>query len=94
MNVVIDPRRTAEPVLNVILPEVNERGVSGGPNTAYLLGCLLAKAGIPIRYVCHDKPLDGSLGRLKQHIRRLTGLDPDAQPDADVGMGSGQERFD
>lgn len=77
MNVVVDPRRTAEPVLNILLPVIGERGLSGGPNTAYLLACLLARAGIAIRFVAHDSPPDGSLGRVKRHIHRISGLDPD-----------------
>ncbi|TCG02854.1 hypothetical protein BZM27_52780, partial [Paraburkholderia steynii] len=51
---------------------------TGGPNTAYVLGMLLANHGIPVSFISTDLPPDEELDAIKLHVQRLTGLEPDA----------------
>ncbi|TIO77088.1 hypothetical protein [Mesorhizobium sp.] len=77
LNVEVDPVLSAEPRVLVLLPGLNRRYATGGPNTAYILGALLAQAGIPLSFVSVDVPPDSDITPLKQHIKQLTGVDPD-----------------
>ncbi|TDK39134.1 glycosyltransferase [Rhizobium deserti] len=77
LNVVVDPVSIRDPALLILLPGLNRRYATGGPNTAYILGCLLAAEGVPVKFVSVDAPADQDLGPLKEHLLKLTGLKPD-----------------
>ncbi|HJQ60737.1 MAG TPA: glycosyltransferase [Vineibacter sp.] len=78
LNVTIDSRRAALPTLSILLPAVLRRHATGGPNTAYILGSLLAREGIPVDFVSVDISPDEDLAPLKAHLRDLTGIDVEA----------------
>jgi len=65
--------RESEPRLNVLIPALQLRHLSGGPNTALNLGCRLAARGVPVRFVSTDRPHDPEAA-LREHCARLTGL--------------------
>lgn len=77
LNVEVDPTLSADPRVLILLPGLNRRHATGGPNTAYILGALLAEAGVPLSFVSVDAPPDTDIGPLKSHIRQLTGVDCD-----------------
>ena len=45
----------------------------GGPNTAYILGCLLAKAGIRVNFVATDVSPDPDAQGIKSVLKQLLG---------------------
>ena len=63
----------AEPALDVLIPGLQARHLSGGPNTALNLTYRLAGRGVPVRFVSTDLPHDDP-DALLAHCRRLTGL--------------------
>ncbi|MEM5386438.1 glycosyltransferase [Paraburkholderia phymatum] len=77
LNVFVDPSLSSTPTLRILLPSLQMRYATGGPNTAYILGMLLANDGIPVIFVSTDLPLDDNLNGIKSHLHRLTGLRPD-----------------
>jgi hypothetical protein len=77
LNIEVDSALGATPSLLIILPGLNRRYATGGPNTAYILGCLLAAEGVSVKFVSNDAPPDTDLGPLKKHLSLLTGLDLD-----------------
>ncbi len=77
LNVLIDHRLNASPTLRILLPSVKKMHATGGPNTAYLLGCLLARGGIRVAFVSTDTAPDENLGLIKEHLRSLVGYEPD-----------------
>ena len=56
LNISID--ESLPPRLNVILPGLGMKSMSGGPNTAINLTYRMAKAGVPLRYVSSDSGMD------------------------------------
>jgi glycosyltransferase involved in cell wall biosynthesis len=72
---VITEARTRRPTLNILLPRVGTASLSGGPNTAFVLGCQLAAAGVRVRFVSADLPLDRDLEPLRAHLRTLYGAE-------------------
>jgi len=72
MTSAISPYLT-EPTLNVLLPRVGMGSTSGGPNTAIILACKIAGAGVPVRLVSTDLPLDADIEPFRNHIRTLIG---------------------
>jgi hypothetical protein len=77
LNVVVDPVSNRNPSLLILLPGLNRRYATGGPNTAYILGCLIAAEGISVKFVSVDAPPDHDLKPLKEHLHKLTGFDVD-----------------
>ena len=71
----ITESRTRLPTLNILLPRVGTASLSGGPNTALVLGCKLAAAGVRVRFVSADLALDTDLGPLRDHLRTLHGAE-------------------
>ncbi len=62
-----------DPVLNVLMPNLQRKQLSGGPNTALNLTYHLAAAGVPVRLVSTDSPPDNSRDLLR-HCAELTGI--------------------
>lgn len=78
INAFLDHRLNATPRLRIMLPSVQYRHATGGPNTAFLLGSLLARAGFPVTFTGTDTAPDEDLGPIKEHLRSLAAIDPDA----------------
>jgi glycosyltransferase involved in cell wall biosynthesis len=73
LNVNVDNSLNSEPTLNILIPSLQMRHASGGPNTAYLLGCALARQGARVAFVATDMPLDEDLGPIRLHFEKVTG---------------------
>ena len=71
MNLTVQP---AEPRLNVLIPGMAMRAMSGGPNTALNLTYRMAEAGVPLRYISTDIDMDHDHGPLWNHLQSLTGI--------------------
>ncbi len=69
LNVRLDP--SLPPRLNVLLPGLSLRAMSGGPNTAANLTYRMAAAGVPVRYVSTDVPKDPDDAPLLAHFAAL-----------------------
>lgn len=64
-----------ERYLNVLIPGMVLRAMSGGPNTALNLTYRLAREGVPVRYISTDVPPEEDQELIFEHLRRLTGID-------------------
>jgi hypothetical protein len=64
----------ADPSLDVFVPGLQLRHLSGGPNTALNLTYRLAAAGVPVRFVSTDLPHDDEES-LRRHCAGLTGIE-------------------
>ena len=60
--------------LNVVLPSLSMRHMSGGPNSVINLACRMARRGVPVRFVGIDAPMDRDLAPLRTHMMRLAGI--------------------
>ena len=81
LNTVLDPTLAATPRLNVLLPGLGMRHMSGGPNTVLAFVARLAAHGIPIRLVSTDAPVDDDPAPFWAHVAALAGgqLPPDME---------------
>lgn len=77
MNIEIDRTLSLRPAISIILPGLNRRYATGGPNTAYILGCLLASEGVSVNFISLDAPPDTDLEPLKLHLKQISGIDVD-----------------
>lgn len=75
MNIEIDRVLSLRPAVSIVLPGLNRRYATGGPNTAYILGCLLASRGLPVNFVSLDAPPDTDLSSLKLHLKQISGVE-------------------
>ena len=57
--------------INVLLPSLRLKHMSGGPNTALLLAALLAEKGELVRLIACDAPTEGEEAALFPHMDRL-----------------------
>jgi O-antigen biosynthesis protein len=76
-----------EPRLNLILPSLELRHMSGGPNTALNLIYRLAAAGIRVRLLSCDAGVEHDREVLWRHIKALTGISTTV-PDIEAADGS------
>jgi O-antigen biosynthesis protein len=76
LNIAVKPEYSGCPTLNVLVPTLAMRGMSGGPNTAVNLSCRLAATGVKIRLVATSMPLDADLAPFWSHATKLVGFDP------------------
>lgn len=74
-NLVIDPRLSARPTINFLLPVIRMSSMSGGPNTALNLAYRLAELGFPLRLFSTDSTGDEDHGPIWAHIRAISGVD-------------------
>jgi O-antigen biosynthesis protein len=77
INVEIVQHLAVLPSINILIPSIRASHATGGPNTAYILGLLLAKEGISVRFIATDLSPDEDISLIKMHISALTDLDPD-----------------
>lgn len=89
INVFVDPRRNSTPSLQILLPSLQARHATGGPNTAFILGLQLARKGIPVGFISTDAPLDDDVNVIKSHLLGLTGLNSD---DLGIEFRDGSDR--
>ena len=83
LNLVVDPALARRPVLNVLLPGMAMRAMSGGPNTAINLVYRMAHSGVPVRFISTDMPMDKNHTPLRRHFAAITGL-PDNIPGVEI----------
>ena len=57
--------------INVLLPSLRLKHMSGGPNTALLLAALLAEQGEEVRLIASDAPAEGEEAALFPHMEAL-----------------------
>jgi hypothetical protein len=69
------PMPGREPRLNVLIPGLVMRAMSGGPNTAFNLTYRLAREGVPIRYISTDVEMDQDVDVLWKHFSKVSGVD-------------------
>jgi glycosyltransferase involved in cell wall biosynthesis len=76
VDFVVRPSLSLQPRLNVLIPSLALRHMSGGPNTALQFVARLAADGEPIRLISTDHGLDVGSDEeaLWRHVSRLTGL--------------------
>ncbi len=73
LNFHISEHLSQTPVLNIIIPTLSLRGMSGGPNTAINIGYRLALLGIPIRFISSCASPDADRSPLTAHMMNLAG---------------------
>jgi glycosyltransferase involved in cell wall biosynthesis len=74
LNIAVSEALSSAPRLNVLVPGLAMRHMSGGPNTAIALACALAARGVRVRFVSTDSALDPDRGPFWDHLRTLTGV--------------------
>jgi hypothetical protein len=81
LSTVLDPALAATPRLNVLVPGLGMRHMSGGPNTVLAFAGRLAAHGIPMRLVSTDAPVDDDPAAFWAHLTALAGgtLPPDME---------------
>jgi glycosyltransferase involved in cell wall biosynthesis len=83
----LDRSLAKQPRLNVLIPGLGLRHLTGGPNTAIQLGYRLAATGIGVRFIATDAPLDDDVAPLWRHMASITGLD-ERLPTVEIVDGS------
>jgi hypothetical protein len=74
LNIRTDKRFSGQPHLNLLLPSIAMKGMSGGPNTAIALVQRLAAMGVPVRFISTDTPSDGDSTPFWTHVALLSGI--------------------
>ena len=88
LNLVVAPQLVNEPRLNVLVPGLAMRHLSGGPNTALEIAGRLALSGVRVRLISTDAAFDEDLAPFRAHMRGLLGTDLPA----DVQLVSANDR--
>jgi hypothetical protein len=73
LNVKVDPQLSRQPHLNLLLPGIAMKHMSGGPNTAIALAHRLAAMGVPTRFISTDSPIDADSAPFWAHVAALCG---------------------
>ena len=70
LNLTVVPHLVNEPCLNVLVPSLAMRSMSGGPNTALEIAGRLALSGVRVRLISADLPFDADTFDLAwtQHV--------------------------
>ncbi|MET4186694.1 glycosyltransferase involved in cell wall biosynthesis [Bradyrhizobium sp. JR7.2] len=71
LNLEVTDDLAVRPCVNVLLPSLRLKSMSGGPNTALLLASMLAEHGERIRLIACDAPLEGEEAALFPYMERL-----------------------
>lgn len=88
LNVVVATQLLNEPRLNVLVPALSVRHLSGGPNTALEIAGRLALSGVRVRLISTESAFDKNLAQFRAHMRNLLGTDLPA----DVQLVSADDR--
>jgi O-antigen biosynthesis protein len=75
LTIEASPELAARPSLNVLLPSLAMKHMTGGPNTAVNLACRLAGLGVRVRLVSADVAIDVNPTAFWRHVETLTGID-------------------
>ena len=75
LTLAVSEELSSSPRLNVLLPGLAMKHMSGGPNTAIALACALGARGVSIRFVATDAPVDADSAPFWHHVRTLTRMD-------------------
>jgi len=75
LSFTIDPALAAVPALNVLVPGLALKHLTGGPNTAINLACRLAATGIKVRLVSTNAVPDEDQSAFWTHAALLSGTD-------------------
>jgi glycosyltransferase involved in cell wall biosynthesis len=75
LSLVVESRLVNEPRLNVLIPSLAMRHLSGGPNTALEIAGRLARSGVRIRLISTETAFDDDLAPFRAHMRGLLGTD-------------------
>ena len=73
VHIAVRSNLSAAPKLNVALPSLQMKSMSGGPNTVLNLAYRLAAEGIPLRLMSFNMPLDDDATALQRHLQALSG---------------------
>ncbi|MDI4232962.1 glycosyltransferase [Bradyrhizobium sp. Arg237L] len=71
LNLEVEDDLADRPSVNVLLPSLRLKSMSGGPNTALLLASMLAERGERIRMIACDASLEGEEAALFPYMERL-----------------------
>ena len=71
LNFEISDVLALKPCINVILPSLRTKHMSGGPNTALLFAAMLAERGERVRLIACDAPAEGEEAALYPHMDKL-----------------------
>jgi O-antigen biosynthesis protein len=71
LNFEVADNLAVRPSVNVLLPSLRLKSMSGGPNTALLLASMLAERGERIRLIACDASLEGEEAALIPYMERL-----------------------
>ena len=88
LNVMTVSAFNLRPRLNVLLPWIAMKAMSGGPNTVLNFVFRLASHGIPIRLVSTDLVPDADHEPIFAHCRALAGLSSEQAVDVEIVDGS------
>ncbi|CAO3460156.1 hypothetical protein [Azospirillum argentinense] len=75
LTVKVDPTLATNPHLNVLVPGLAMKHMSGGPNTAINLAYRLAALGVSVRFIATDAPTDADPAPFWRHVRLISGVD-------------------
>jgi glycosyltransferase involved in cell wall biosynthesis len=74
LRVEVIPELAYRPHLNVLVPGLAMKHMSGGPNTAVNFAYRLAALGLRVRFVATDAPIEPDHSIFWEHARALTGI--------------------
>lgn len=66
-----------ERFINIVLPGLNIKNMSGGPNTAINLFCRLLRENIPLRFIAINSPTLDSREKILSHFHAISGISLD-----------------
>jgi glycosyltransferase involved in cell wall biosynthesis/SAM-dependent methyltransferase len=73
LNIRAEEEFSGQPHLNLLLPGIAMKHMSGGPNTAIALVLRLAAIGVPVRFISTDAPVDADSAPFWAHVAALSG---------------------
>ena len=74
VNFALDDGLADHPHLNVLLPGMGVRHLTGGPNTAIQVAYRIAAGGRRVRFIATDAPLDDETTALWDHMASISGV--------------------
>jgi O-antigen biosynthesis protein len=75
LTLAVSETLSSSPRLNVLVPGLAMKHMSGGPNTAIALACGLAQRGVAVRFLSTDAAVDPDPGPFWDHLKTLTRVD-------------------
>ena len=84
LNIAIQDSLITRPKINVLLPGLGMKNMSGGPNTVLIIAAQLAKLGHKIRLISTSAPLDPDVKPLKEHISCISHVPNNVVEDIEV----------